>query len=71
MLNLNASYRVTDRVTVFALVNNLLDKLYDTYGTFGPTDALPFAFVHGGVTDTRTASPAAPVEAYAGACATF
>jgi outer membrane receptor protein involved in Fe transport len=67
VLNLNASYRLTDSLTVFALVDNVLDKRYDTYGGFGPVSALPFAFVPGGVTDTRTASPAAPLAAYAGA----
>ena len=71
VLNLNASYRVTDHVAVFALADNVLDRRYDTYGSFGPVSALPFAFVPGGVTDTRTASPAAPVTLYGGVRVTF
>ena len=54
-----------------ALADNVLDKRYDTYGGFGPVSALPFAFVPGGVTDTRTASPAAPVTFYGGARLAF
>ena len=33
--NLDLHYRVSDRVTVFGLVNNLLDKRYSTYGLIG------------------------------------
>ncbi len=71
VLNLNTSYRVTDRVTVFALVNNVTDRRYATYGTFGPVGDRPWPNVPGGVTDPRTASPAAPIAGYGGIKVSF
>ena len=66
LLNLNAAYKATDRITVFALVNNITNRRYDTYGTFGPVGDIPWPHVPGGVTDPRTASPGAPISAYGG-----
>jgi outer membrane receptor protein involved in Fe transport len=71
ILTLDTSYRVTDHITVFALANNVLNQRYDTYGTFGPVGDVPFPAVPGGVTDTRTASPGAPIEGYGGVRVNF
>ncbi len=66
VLNFDTSYRLTDRITLFGLVQNLTDRRYDTYGSYGPVDAVPFPNVAGGVSDPRTASPGAPVAGYGG-----
>jgi outer membrane receptor protein involved in Fe transport len=66
IVDFDTSYRVTDNITVFGLVNNVTDRRYDTYGTYGPIDAVPFPNVPGGVTDPRTASPGAPIAGYGG-----
>ncbi len=66
LLGFNTSYRLTDNVTVFGLVNNLTDRRYDTYGTFGPVGDVPWNFVPGGVADSRTAVPGMPIAGYAG-----
>ncbi len=51
---------------MFAVVNNLTDRRYETYGAFGPVTTVPWPAVPGGVTDPRTACPAAPRALYAG-----
>lgn len=67
ILDLNAAWRVSRRLTLFALVNNAANTRYGAYGAFGPVDQVPWPSVPGGVTDPRTASPGAPISAYAGA----
>ncbi len=64
--NLNSSYRVTDNIQVFGLVNNITDARYSTYGTFVPVNLISSKF-----TNTRVYSPAAPVEAFGGVRVTF
>jgi outer membrane receptor protein involved in Fe transport len=71
VIDLNAAFRFADRVTLFAVVNNALDKRYLTYGSFGPVGDVPWPNVPGGVSDTRTASPGAPISVYGGARFTF
>ena len=71
VLNFDTSYRVTDHITLFGLVQNLTDRRYDTYGSYGPVDAVPFPNVPGGVTDPRTASPGMPIAGYGGVKVTF
>ena len=66
VLNLNTAYRLSDRVTVFVLINNVTNQRYDIYGAFGPIDSAPWSFVPGGVTDPRTASPGMPIAGYGG-----
>jgi len=70
VVNANTSYKLTDHLEVFALVQNLLNARYATYGTFSDPTAVPIA----GVSDpnnTRALSPAAPFEAYGGVRVTF
>jgi len=71
VVDLNAAIRVGDRLTLFAVINNALDKRYSTYGTFGPVSDVPWPNVPGGVTDTRTASPGTPITVYGGVRFTF
>ena len=66
IVNLDTSYRITDHVTVFALVNNVTNRTYDTYGSFGPVGDVPWPYVPGGVTDPRTGSPGSPIAGFGG-----
>jgi outer membrane receptor protein involved in Fe transport len=71
ILNLNTSYKITKYLTVFGILNNALNKYYDTYGTFGPIADVPWPNVPGGVTDPRTAVPGQPISGYGGVKLTF
>ena len=66
ILDFDTSYRITDNITLFGLINNLTAQRYDTYGTYGPVDEVPFPNTPGGVTDPRTASSGAPIAGYGG-----
>jgi iron complex outermembrane receptor protein len=66
LINFNTSYRMTDSITLFGIINNLTNRHYDTYGTFGPVDEVPFPNVPGGVSDPRTADPGQPISGYGG-----
>lgn len=71
LLGFNTAYRLTDHITLFGLVNNLTDRRYQTYGAFGPVGDVPWDFVPGGVSDSRTAIPGQPVSGYGGIKVTF
>ncbi len=71
VVDLNAAYRPIDHVTLFAVVNNVFNKRYDTYGSFGPVGDVPWPNIAGGVTDPRTASPGMPIAVYGGVRVTF
>ena len=71
VLNVNATYKLTDAIHLFGVINNALDRHYNTYGTFSSPEGVPFPEVSGGVTNTRVASPALPLTAFAGMRATF
>ncbi len=71
VVDLNAAYRPNDAVTLFAVLNNALDKRYYTYGSFGPVGDVPWPNVPGGVTDPSTASPGLPIAVYGGVRVTF
>ena len=72
VLNLNTKYRLTDNIEVFALVNNVLDKKYSTYGLYAPVGGLVAPELPAGVvSNQRVESPAAPVAAYGGVRVTF
>jgi iron complex outermembrane recepter protein len=66
VVDLDASFRASSRVTLFALVNNTFDKRFDTYGSFGPIGDVPWPNIPGGISDTRTASPGTPMTMYGG-----
>jgi outer membrane receptor protein involved in Fe transport len=71
IVNLNTAYKITNYITVFGVLNNAFDQHYDTYGTFGPIDDVPWPNVAGGVTDPRTAVPGMPIAGYGGIKVTF
>jgi iron complex outermembrane receptor protein len=64
-VNLHSSYQISKEVQVFALVNNLFNNKFATYGTyFDPSsvlNAIPTV-----LTDHRTITPAQPLAFYAG-----
>jgi iron complex outermembrane recepter protein len=62
VVNLHTSYKVTDNVEVFALVRNLFDQHYYTYGTFFDVTTAPYL----NLTDPRTFLPGMPFAAYLG-----
>jgi len=62
VLNLHTTYQVSKNFEAFALVQNLFDTRYYTFGTFFDTTEVPFL----NLTDPRTLSPGAPLAVYAG-----
>ena len=66
VLNLNSSYRITDNIQAFVLVDNVTDAKYATYGTFVPVNLISPSY-----TNTRVSSPGAPVAGYGGLRVTF
>jgi outer membrane receptor protein involved in Fe transport len=72
VLNLNTKYRITEHIQLFALVDNVLDRKYSTYGLYAPVAGLPAPELPSGVvTNQRVESPAAPIAAYGGVRVTF
>ena len=72
VVNADASYQVTKNLQVYALVQNVLNNRYYTYGTFFDTTQIP-NYGNGGApfTDPRSLSPAQPRSFYVGLKATF
>jgi outer membrane receptor protein involved in Fe transport len=66
-VNAHASYQITKNLEVYALVQNVFDNRYYTFGTFFDTTEVP-NFGAGGApfTDPRTLSPGQPRSFYAG-----
>jgi outer membrane receptor protein involved in Fe transport len=71
IVDLNAALRPNDHLTLFAVVNNVFDKRYYTYGAFGPVGDVPWPNIPGGVSDPRTASPGTPITVYGGLRVSF
>jgi outer membrane receptor protein involved in Fe transport len=65
VFDLGSSYRLTDRLEVFASLKNLFDENYATFGTFSPTADVPIAEAPG-ANNPRSLSPAAPFAAFGG-----
>jgi outer membrane receptor protein involved in Fe transport len=72
VFNLHSSYQIDKHIQVYALLNNVFDNRYATYGTFFETDAIP-NFANGGApfTNPGSLSPARPRAVYVGLKATF
>ncbi|RUO98471.1 TonB-dependent receptor [Hyphomicrobium sp.] len=67
VVNLHTSYDVTKNVQVYALVNNIFDHHYATYGNyFNIEDASAASLGTIDFTDARTVTPATPLAAYGG-----
>jgi iron complex outermembrane receptor protein len=71
VVDLNAALRPADHVTLFVVVNNVFDKRYYTYGSFGPVGDVPWPNIQGGVTDPHTSSPGTPITVYGGVRLSF
>jgi iron complex outermembrane receptor protein len=65
VVNLHSSYRITDNVEIFALVQNLFDNEYSSFGIFGDVTKTPLPGV-ANPSDPRFVSVGAPFAAYAG-----
>jgi iron complex outermembrane receptor protein len=70
VLNLYSSYWLANNVLAFAQINNAFNARYYTFGTFGPTAALPIVQAPGAA-DPRQYSPAAPIGVRVGLRVTF
>lgn len=70
VLNANTSYQVTSNIQLFAILQNVLNANYETFGTFSATNSIPIAQVPG-ASNPRSLSPAAPREAFAGVRMSF
>jgi iron complex outermembrane receptor protein len=60
--NLHTSYQATKNIEVFALVRNLFNRHYLTFGTFFETSSFPYL----NLTDPRTFIPGMPFAVYVG-----
>lgn len=65
VVNLHTSYQATKQVQVFALVNNLFDQRYSTYGTYFEPGQIAGAIANPPA-DPRMQTPAQPLSVYAG-----
>jgi iron complex outermembrane recepter protein len=65
VLNLRSSYRITDNVELFALVDNVTHNKYATFGIFGDVTKAPLPGV-ASPSDPRFISVGAPLAAYGG-----
>jgi iron complex outermembrane receptor protein len=67
VVNLHTSYDITKNVQVYALVNNIFDHHYATYGNyFNIEDASAASLGTIDFSDPRTITPATPLAAYGG-----
>ncbi len=69
-LNVSGNYQVTPHLALFAMVQNVTDAKYVTYGTFSPTSSV-FLSQAPNATNPRAYSPAAPVGAFGGVKISF
>jgi len=70
VLNLNTSYRVTDHIELFGLVQNLLNAKYATFGGFSPVSLVPITQAPN-TTNTRSLAAGPPLAGYGGVRVTF
>jgi iron complex outermembrane receptor protein len=62
VVNLHSSYKISQNVEVFGLVQNLFNQHYYLLGTFSPVDNVPYL----NLTDNRSFIPGTPFAAYVG-----
>jgi outer membrane receptor protein involved in Fe transport len=65
VVNLSSSYKVTQNVTVFGVVENLFNEDHAVFGTFSPTSEVPIVQVPF-ASDPRSLSPGTPLAVYGG-----
>jgi len=77
LVSLHSSYQLAGKVEVFASISNLFNSKYATWGILsdptgvGAPGVPPTGVTNGPGVDNRFQSPAAPLEAFAGARMTF
>ena len=64
--NVNTSYKVTDRIQLFGVIDNITNQRYNLYGTFVQVNLISRTF-----TNPRVYVPGEPVEAFGGVRVTF
>ena len=64
--NLNTSYKVTDNIQLFGVIDNITNQRYNTYGTFVQVNLISNTF-----SNPRVYVPGPPVEAFGGVRVTF
>ena len=65
VVNLRSSYKLTENFEIFALVQNLFDSKYASYGIYGDPSRTPLPGVPN-PTDPRFVSVAPPLAVYGG-----
>ncbi len=65
VFNFTTAYDVTPNIQVFALVTNLFNAKYETFGTFSPTAEVPLREAPN-ATNSRSLSPGMPRAVYVG-----
>jgi len=65
VLDVTTRYRFCQQVELFATIENLLDRKYETFGSFSPTSDVPISEVPN-ASNPRSLSPAPPISAYGG-----
>jgi len=67
IFNLQTSYKVTEQVQLYGLIDNLFDTQYETFGQLGETgDEVKIHELPNGVTEARFLSPGQPFGAFVG-----
>ncbi len=67
-VNIRANYDINKMFSIFARVNNLFDKDYESFGLLGEPDEVPG---FGGFTDNRFVGVGAPISGFVGVKANF
>ncbi len=70
VLSLHSSYQITEHFQAFALMQNVLNTRYATFGTFSPVTDVPLIQAPGS-TNTRSLTLAPPIGVFGGVRATF
>ncbi len=70
VFNFNTQYQLTAHLQVFGTIENMFGARYETYGTFGPTAAVPIVQVPN-ASNPRSLTPGAPVAGFCGVRYTF
>jgi len=65
VLDATTRYRIGPHVELFAAIENLLDRKYETFGSFSPTSDVPIVEVPN-ASNPRSLSPASPISVYGG-----
>ncbi len=65
VVNANTRYQFTDYIQLFAMVQNLFDTKYETFGTFSETEEVPLLEAPN-ASNTRAFSAAPPIAIYGG-----